>query len=253
MPNAFYQPGRDRAARVQDLFGAIAGRYDLINDLQSFGLHRFWKRRLLTLAQAGSGDRVLDLCCGTGDVALRFAGTGAAVVGVDFSRPMLAVAASRSQKLSREVLWVNGDALQLPFPDAAFQIVTVSYGLRNLADVEAGLREMLRVTLPGGRLLVLDFGKPRRAWLRAAYFAYLKHWVPLFGRVLCGDAATYGYILESLRHYPAQEGVAVMMRELGCRQVQVRNLLGGMMSINYAEKGEASTGTGAPSGARVFR
>lgn len=238
MPNTFYQPGKNRAARVRDLFGAIAARYDLINDLQSFGLHRFWKRRLLALAQARPGDRVLDLCCGTGDMALRFARAGAVVTGVDFSRPMLAVAASRSQKLNRTVLWVNGDALQLPFPEAAFQIVTVSYGLRNLADVEAGLREMLRVTSPAGCLLVLDFGKPRRAWLRAAYFAYLRHWVPLFGRVLCGDAATYGYILESLRHYPAQEGVAGMMRELGCRRVQVLNLLGGMMSINYGEKGE---------------
>ena len=239
MPNTFYQPGKNRATRVQDLFGAIAARYDLINDLQSFGLHRFWKRRLLDLAQARPGDRVLDLCCGTGDVALRFARTGAAVAGVDFSRPMLSVASVRSQKLGRAVLWVNGDALHLPFAEAEFKIVTVSYGLRNLADVEAGLREMLRVTVPSGRLLVLDFGKPPRGWLRAAYFAYLRHWVPVFGRVLCGDADTYGYILESLRDYPAQEGVAVMMRELGCRQVRVLNLLGGMMSINYGEKREA--------------
>ena len=237
MPNKYYQAGQERAAKVQDLFAAVAPRYDLINDLQSFGLHRYWKRRLLTLADPRPGLSALDVCCGTGDVALAFAKAGAQVVGVDFSDSMLAIARQRSSALNVPVHWVPGDALRLPFDAGHFDVVTVSYGLRNLADFDAGLREMHRVAKPGGRLLVLDFGKPRHRFLRASYFAYLRCWVPLFGRMLCGDAATYAYILESLRHYPAQEGVEAVMRQLRCEPVRVFNLLGGMMSINYGVKG----------------
>jgi demethylmenaquinone methyltransferase / 2-methoxy-6-polyprenyl-1,4-benzoquinol methylase len=237
MANTYYQPGEQRAARVRDLFAAIAPRYDLVNDLQSFGLHRYWKRRLPRLAQqAGSQQRVLDLCCGTGDVALQFARRGAEVMALDFSGPMLAVARARSLATASRVDWIQGDALGLPFPDSQFHVVTVSYGLRNLASVEQGLREMIRVAKPGGRLLVLDFGKPRQQWLRAAYFAYLQFWVPLFGRLLCGDAAAYGYILESLRQYPGQDGIAALLQQLGCERRMTLNLLGGMMSINYGEK-----------------
>jgi demethylmenaquinone methyltransferase/2-methoxy-6-polyprenyl-1,4-benzoquinol methylase len=238
MANRFYQPGEQRAARVHDLFAAVAPRYDLVNDLQSFGLHRFWKRRLLTLAKTGPGGRVLDVCCGTGDVALAFAKAGTHVWGLDFSDSMLAIAHERSQKANASVVWVNGDALRLPFPDRAFDVVTVSYGLRNLASVESGLGEMYRVAKPGGRLLVLDFGKPRGRMLRACYFAYLGHWVPIFGRILCGEAAAYAYILESLQAYPAQDGIAALMRKLRCRRVEIFNLLGGMMSINSGTKAE---------------
>jgi demethylmenaquinone methyltransferase/2-methoxy-6-polyprenyl-1,4-benzoquinol methylase len=235
MSNKFYQPGAQRAARVQDLFAAIAPRYDLINDLQSFGLHRLWKRRLLRLAHCAPKQRVLDLCCGTGDLALEFARAGASVVGLDFSGPMLAVARARCKAAGLAVTWVNGDALNPPLAEARFDVVAIGYGLRNLADVGEGLRQMIRLTRPGGRLLVLDFGKPRNVVLRNAYFFYLKHWVPMFGRWLCGEAETYGYILESLREYPAQEGVAALLQKFGCRQCVILNLLGGIMSINYAE------------------
>ena len=190
MANKFYQLGRDRAVKVQDLFGRIAARYDLVNDLQSLGLHRFWKRRLVNLACPEPHARILDLCCGTGDIALRFAGPSRVVIGADFSTPMLNEAVKRSRIAGVSVRWVQGDALDLPFRDASFDVVTIGYGLRNLADLSVGLQEMLRVTAPGGRLLVLDFGKPPNAWLRAAYFAYLRYWVPVFGRVLCGDAST---------------------------------------------------------------
>ncbi len=236
MANKFYQPGDARSSRVRELFSAIAPRYDLINDLQSFGLHRLWKRRLLRLADLPPDSRVLDLCCGTGDVALRFGSRGARVVGLDFSERMLEVACARSRLSNACLYWVKGDALALPFPDNQFDLVTISYGLRNLADLEQGLREMLRVVRPGGRVLVLDFGKPRNACLRAAYFAYLQYWVPVFGRALCGDSATYSYILESLRHYPGQEGVAALLRQLNADTIGVCELLGGMMSINYARK-----------------
>ena len=170
MSEGYYEPGEQRAAKVRDLFGAIAGRYDLLNDLQSFGLHRAWKRRLVRLAAMGPDRRALDVCCGTGDVALALAATGAEVVGVDFSEPMLSVARERKPAEAR-VRFLQGDALNLPFADASFDAVTISYGLRNLADIPAGLRELWRVARPGGRVLVLDFGKPANRFWRALYFA----------------------------------------------------------------------------------
>ena len=123
--------------------------------------------------------------------------------------------------------------MQLPYPDAQFDIVTVGYGLRNLASWETGLSEMVRVAKPGARLLVLDFGKPDNALWRAAYFSYLRLFVPLLGLLVCRNASAYAYILESLRHYPAQRGVEAWMRERGLTQVRVDNFLGGAMSINY--------------------
>lgn len=282
MGNKFYAPGAERAGKVHDLFAAIAPRYDLINDLQSFGLHRWWKRRMLRLARLRPGESALDLCCGTGDVALAMARTGARVVGLDFSDRMLAVARARSaqaaahgdrpqgkpwpeqrsipveverdHRLSSSNSWsrmsltfLRGDALRTPFCDEEFDAVTISYGLRNLENCEAGLCEMLRVLRTGGRLVVLDFGKPDNALWRAGYFSYLRWLVPGFGRLFCGDSATYGYILESLRHYPAQRGVAALMKKLHCHDVRILNLLGGVMSINYGVKGRR-----APTEPRLF-
>ena len=130
----------------------------------------------------------------------------------------------------------QGDALNLPFPAAQFSLVTVGYGLRNLADLDAGLREIWRVLQPGGRLLVLDFGKPDNALWRAAYFAYLRGAVPLFGLCFARNAAAYAYILESLHHYPAQRGVDEKLRALGAADTRIVNFLGGMMSLNVAVK-----------------
>ena len=239
MASPFYDPGEQRAAKVNDLFAAIARRYDRLNDLQSFGLHRRWKRRLVRLAQITPDARVLDVCCGTGDIALRLAEAGADVTGLDFSEPMLEVAWSKIRNPKSEIRnprFVHGDAQQLPFGDATFDIVTVSYGLRNLASWETGLREMARVAKPGGRLLVLDFGKPANPLWRALYFVYLRLAVPVLGRLFAGSADAYAYILESLRHYPAQLGVATKLRELGLADVQTINLLGGAMSIHRAVK-----------------
>lgn len=239
MPNKFFAPGGQRTERVGDLFAAIAPRYDLINDLQSLGLHRWWKRRLLALARPAPGLRALDLCCGTGDVALALARAGADTTGVDFSVPMLAVAEERRQKAKGEfekLKFIEGDALNLPFAENSFDFVTISYGLRNLASVDAGLREMARVARPGGKLLVLDFGRPdNRAW-RAAYFTYLRLVVPLFGKIFCGDAATHAYILESLRSYPPPREVAARLAAAGCGETRVVNLLGGVMSIQCGVK-----------------
>jgi len=238
MGNRFYEAGEGRAERVNDLFAAIAPRYDLINDLQSFGLHRWWKRRLIQFAAVQPGEAALDLCCGTGDVAFALAEAGARVTGMDFSAPMLAVAEARKVKVGEAAgpVFLQGDALRTPFPDAHFDVVTISYGLRNLASVDEGLREMWRVLKPGGRLLVLDFGKPDNAAWRGAYFAYLRFAVPVFGRLFCKNAAAYAYILESLQHYPAQRGVDEKLRALGAANARIVNFLGGVMSINVAEK-----------------
>ena len=237
MANIFYEPGSQRAAKVHDLFGGIAARYDLMNDVQSFGLHRVWKQKLVRLASPAPRARALDLCCGTGDIALALAKRGADVVGLDFSEPMLAVARQKTPHSATNVpQFLQGDAQQIPFADNSFEIVTVGYGLRNLASLENGLREMQRVTKPGGRMLALDFGKPDNTLWRAIYFGYLRFFVPLMGRIFCGNPAAYAYILESLKHYPAQRGVAEKMTALGLKNVRIINVLGGIMSINTAEK-----------------
>jgi demethylmenaquinone methyltransferase/2-methoxy-6-polyprenyl-1,4-benzoquinol methylase len=234
--NKFYQPGEQRAARVGDLFGEIAPHYDLINDLQSLGLHRRWKRRLVRMAAVQPGEKALDLCCGTGDIALALHQAGAEVAGVDFSPAMLAVARQRAGEPGPGMQFVRGDALHIPYCDSAFDIVTIGYGLRNLASWERGLEEMHRVARRGGRLLALDFGKPDLWFWRQAYFGYLRFFVPLLGRIFCRDSAPYAYIYESLKNYPAQRGVAEKLAALGCREVRVRNLLGGAMSIHFARK-----------------
>lgn len=243
MSNVYYAPGEARAGKVNDLFARIARRYDLINDLQSFGLHRRWKRRVVDLARAGAGTVALDLCCGTGDLAFGLAQRGAEVTGLDFSAQMLEVAAARLEKTAmaapRAPRFLQGDALTLPFSDESFDIVTMGYGLRNLASWERGLEEMHRVARPGARLVVLDFGKPPNRFWRTLYFTHLRISVPLIGLLFCGDASAYAYILESLKHYPAQLAVAEKMRALKLAQVRVINLLGGAMAINYGQKARA--------------
>ncbi len=240
MSNAFYAPGEQRAAKVNDLFARIARRYDLLNDLQSFGLHRIWKRRVAKLASVSPGAHALDLCCGTGDISFALAKRGAKTIGLDFSAQMLQVAEQRKRQLSDNLTstpnFLQGDAQQLPFENNRFDIVTVGYGLRNLTNWERGVDEMYRVAKPGGRMIVLDFGKPPNALWRTIYYTHLRLSVPLIGRLFCGNAQAYAYILESLKHYPAQLAVAEKMKQLKLNNVCVINLLGGAMAINFGEK-----------------
>jgi demethylmenaquinone methyltransferase / 2-methoxy-6-polyprenyl-1,4-benzoquinol methylase len=245
MTNEYYKPGEQRAAKVGQLFATIARRYDLINDIQSFGIHRRWKKRVLKLTRVQSGERALDLCCGTGDITFALAEKGAEVTGLDFSEPMLEVAREKCARINSSrnakspaagIQFIQGDAQQIPFPENAFDVLTIGYGLRNLANLDAGLRDMLRVTKPGGRFVALEFGKPANALWRTMYFGYLKFMLPIFGKIFCGDSAAYAYVLESLSHYPAQQGVAEKLAQFGWRNIRVLNLLGGVMSIHYAEK-----------------
>ncbi len=240
MGNEFYQPGAQRAEKVKELFTRVAPRYDLLNDLQSFGLHRYWKRRLIEQASPKLGLKALDVCCGTGDLALALAHHSVEVIGLDFSERMLEIARHRATQATREKFvrptFIAGDAQELPFPENTFDIITIGYGLRNLQDWRKGLAEMNRVAKPGGRALVLDFGKPENRLWRSIYFGYLRLFVPLLGLLFCHSASAYAYILESLIHYPAQTGVAAGMTELQMRNVRLKNFLGGVMSINSGEK-----------------
>ncbi len=243
MSNKYYKTGGQRAALVETLFEVLAPRYDLINDLQSLGLHRRWKKLLVRMAEVKPGQKALDLCCGTGDISFALHRAGAEVVGLDFSPAMLAVAQARAKKLPTcpgvpSLQFETGDAMRIAHDNSAFDIVSIGYGLRNLESWERGLEEMVRVARPGGRLLVLDFGKPENWLWRRIFFFYLRTVVPLLGKMLCHDAAALAYIDESLQAYPAQRGVAGKMNALGCREVRVRNLLGGGMSIHSCVKGD---------------
>jgi demethylmenaquinone methyltransferase/2-methoxy-6-polyprenyl-1,4-benzoquinol methylase len=223
----FYQPDEQRAEKVHELFATIARRYDLLNDIMSAGLHRRWKRRLVELA--GGPRDVLDLCCGTGDIAMMFR---ARVVGVDFTEEMLRVAATRDGHAH----WVRANALRLPFADNSFDVVSVGYGLRNLAEIERGLDEILRVLRPGGKMLSLDFGKPKNGFVRCLYFGYLRTILPILGRVYCGDPETHGYILVSLQSYGAQRGIRELMERCGYRDCGFDEFCWGAMAINFGSK-----------------
>jgi demethylmenaquinone methyltransferase/2-methoxy-6-polyprenyl-1,4-benzoquinol methylase len=222
----------ERQENVRQLFTRIAVRYDLINDLQSFGLHRYWKRAVIRRAGPLNGKRILDLCCGTGDLAFGLAGPERQVIGLDFTVAMLRQAMVRAEGSKRPVFFVQGDAQQLPFPDCSFDVVTMGYGLRNLADWRKGLSEIHRILVPGGKVLILEFGKPPSPLLRSAYFSYLKFFVPLLGLTFAGDLAAYRYILDSLQRYPGQDGVDQELQRLNFATAEVVNILGGTMSIN---------------------
>lgn len=234
MKENYYAPGEERAAKVQRLFASIASRYDLLNDLQSFGLHRYWKNQLVKITGPQPNETILDLCSGTGDIAFLFSEKGSRVVGADFTLPMLNVAYQRDT--SESIAWIQADALALPFRDESVDIVTVGYGLRNLRQFRDGLAEMLRVLRPGGRLAILEFGKPDNRFWRTVYFSYLRMCVPVFGKLFAGNTAAYAYILESLHHYPGQHGINEMLAGLPTRNRSIRSFLGGVMTINYAEK-----------------
>jgi demethylmenaquinone methyltransferase / 2-methoxy-6-polyprenyl-1,4-benzoquinol methylase len=252
----FYSPDQHRAEKVRELFATIARRYDLLNGLMSLGLNRRWKQRLAQLAErelrteSGKPKEVLDLCCGTGDVALAFARCRPQthVVGVDFTAEMLRVAAVRCSRLEHfgatsRIQLLQADALRLPFPGNAFDVVSVGYGLRNLADldparsgIEAGLREILRVLRPGGKLLSLDFGKPDSRLWRIVYFGYLRIVPPALSRLFCGDADTHAYIVPSLQNCPSQRELKTQMEQCGYADCGFEEFCGGAMAINFGRK-----------------
>ena len=240
MTNKYLSYDAERAPKVRQMFSRLAWRYDLVNDIMSFGLHRRWKRQTVDRALGGgrrpAAGRVLDLCCGSGDLCFIAEEKGAgAVVGADFTLPMLAVARRRRERDGRRSRFVQADALKLPFSDDAFDAITISYGLRNVADLDAALREMRRVLAPGGRAVVLDFGKPDGRVAAALYGAFLHTMMPAVGWLFHGDPQTYLYIPESLERFPAQRGVERMMQAAGFSNVRCENRLLGTMGIHVGE------------------
>lgn len=242
MSNKYLSYDDQRAPKVREMFSRLAKRYDLVNDVMSFGMHRKWKREAVRLAIGGiprRPARVLDLCCGTGDMSFLAEELGASsVVGADFTLPMLSIARRRAREERRRPGFVAADALHLPFRDGAFDAVTVGYGLRNVADPGKALREMRRVLAPSGRIVVLDFGKPDNPVARSLYFAYLKTMMPAVGWIFHGDPETYLYIPASLDRYPAQRGVEQMMKESGLVHVRYEDRLLGTMGLNIGEAPE---------------
>ncbi|MGE5345839.1 MAG: ubiquinone/menaquinone biosynthesis methyltransferase [Acidithiobacillales bacterium] len=239
MPNRFLSEGDQRAPKVREMFSLLAGRYDLVNDIMSAGLHRKWKRETVCLALEGRRGpvRLLDLCCGTGDIAFlaEESDREARVTGADFTLPMLGVAMRRKAARGHCGQFVQADALRLPFRRGAFDAITIGYGLRNVADPERALAEMRRVLAPGGRLVVLDFGKPSSrlaAWL---YQGFLHSVMPLMGWLFHRDPETYLYIPESLKAFPAQRGVEELMRRTGFVGARHENRLLGAMGLNIGE------------------
>ena len=225
------ETGRLTADGVRGMFDRIAPVYDAMNRVMTAGLDRRW-RRITAEAVARPGARVLDACCGTGDLALACRRAGAEVTGLDFSERML----ERARRKEPAIEWVQGDALALPFADASFDGATVGFGVRNLEDLEAGLRELRRVLRPGGRLGVLEITRPR-GLLRPFYRVWFDGVVPLLGKVLPGGAA-YAYLPASVRRFPEPDALAELLRGAGFADVRYRLFAGGIVALHVAEAAE---------------
>jgi demethylmenaquinone methyltransferase/2-methoxy-6-polyprenyl-1,4-benzoquinol methylase len=211
------------------MFDRIAPVYDAMNRAMTLGLDRRW-RRLTAQAVVGPGDRVLDACCGTGDLALAGRDAGGDVVGVDFSERML----ERARRKAPDLEWRHADAMALPFEDAAFDVVTVAFGVRNLPDLETGLRELARVTRPGGRLGCLEITRPH-GLLRPFFRLWFDGLVPLAGKVLPGGSA-YTYLPASVRRFPGPQDLAAAVGAAGWADVEWRLLGGGIVALHVARK-----------------
>lgn len=212
------------------MFDTVARRYDLTNDLMTAGIQRSWRRSMVDAVAPRPGDLVLDLAAGTGCSSEPFFDRGATAVPCDFSVGML-----RQGKKDRPALpFVAGDGTRLPFLDDTFDAVTISYGLRNFVDPVAGLREMLRVTRPGGRLVVCEFSRPTSPALRTVYLDGFMRALPAIASVTASAADAYVYLAESIRAWPDQEGLAAMVAEAGWRAPEWRNLTGGIVALHRA-------------------
>ena len=234
-------PVGEKQKLVGEVFSSVAGKYDLMNDLMSLGIHRVWKRYFVGTCQVKRGDRVLDLAGGTGDIALllrdRVGATGSIVLG-DINGEMLKV--GRDRMIDRGVVagieFVECNAQSLPFPDASFDLVTIAFGLRNVTDKDAALREMQRVLKVGGQARVLEFSEVTAQWFKPIYDFHSFKVLPNLGRLFAGDADSYQYLAESIRKHPPQAELRGMMEAAGFARCQYKNLSAGIVAIHTGYK-----------------
>jgi demethylmenaquinone methyltransferase/2-methoxy-6-polyprenyl-1,4-benzoquinol methylase len=222
------------------MFAGIAGRYDLLNHLLSGNTDKRWRRLVAKRLQPSlslEGARALDVACGTGDLALALAEkTGAFVVGTDFCRPMLEIAAGKTQANGAEIPYVEGDALKLPFADQSFDAVSIAFGLRNLSSVEDGLKELWRVLKPTGCAAILEFSRPVVPGFRALFHFYFTRVLPKLGGMISGSPGAYEYLPDSVSRFPDQKLLVAMMREAGFDQVEYQNLTGGIAALHMGTR-----------------
>ena len=234
-------PVGEKQKLVGEVFSSVAGKYDLMNDAMSLGIHRVWKRWFVATSQVRKGDRVLDLAGGTGDIAAllreRVGDAGEIVLG-DINGEMLRVGRDRMTDRGnvRGFEYVQCNAQALPFPDASFDLVTIAFGLRNVTDKDAALREMLRVLKPGGQARVLEFSEVQAEWFKPIYDFHSFKVLPRLGKLFAGDADSYQYLAESIRKHPPQAQLKAMMEEAGFDRCEFRNLTGGIVAAHTGYK-----------------
>jgi demethylmenaquinone methyltransferase / 2-methoxy-6-polyprenyl-1,4-benzoquinol methylase len=230
----------ETAAQVQAMFERIAGIYDLMNTAMTAGLHHSWRARAADRAELTDGCRALDVCCGTGDLAIelrRRCGPGGSVIGADFSERMLELARQKAARLGiTGVSFEWADALELPYEDARFDAVTAGFGVRNLADLQRGVDEMARTLKPGGRVVILEITQPRRAPLSWFHRLWFDRIVPRLG-ALAGDRDAYSYLPQSVKRFPPPEGLAAAMDRAGLDRIRWTLLAGGIIAIHSGVRG----------------
>ncbi|MFQ3228429.1 MAG: bifunctional demethylmenaquinone methyltransferase/2-methoxy-6-polyprenyl-1,4-benzoquinol methylase UbiE [Pseudomonadales bacterium] len=231
----------EKAGKVADVFHSVASNYDLMNDLMSAGVHRLWKRMTIEMSGVRSGNKVLDIAGGTGDLAAKFSrivGKDGYVVLADINESMLKVGRDRLMDLGvvDNVKFSQSDAQYLPFPDNTFDIITIAFGLRNVTDKELALKSMLRVLKPGGRLLVLEFSKPGNPVLSKIYDTYSFSILPKLGKLFADDAESYQYLAESIRMHPDQHTLMGMMNDAGFTNTDFHNMTGGVVALHRGVK-----------------
>jgi len=231
----------DKAKRVRGVFDSVAGNYDLMNDLMSMGVHRLWKRFAVELAGVRSGQKILDLASGTGDLAARFSGLvgpEGLVVMSDINAAMLNEGRSRMVDDGHigNIQYSQINAEQIPFPDNTFDCITIGFGLRNVTDKQAALNSMYRALKPGGRLLVLEFSHPTTRPLQSVYDLYSFKLLPLMGKLVAKDEESYRYLAESIRMHPDQESLKEMFVSAGFEDCDYHNLTGGIVAVHRGFK-----------------
>ncbi|MDA7550985.1 MAG: bifunctional demethylmenaquinone methyltransferase/2-methoxy-6-polyprenyl-1,4-benzoquinol methylase UbiE [Paracoccaceae bacterium] len=230
----------EKAGRVQGVFGSVASRYDIMNDVMSGGIHRLWKDAMMDWLAPRSGQKLLDVAGGTGDIAYRFlkrAGQGHATV-LDLTEEMLVEGRKRAEasQMIDQLDWSVGDAMALPFPDNGFDVYTISFGIRNVTRPQDALNEAFRVLRPGGRLMVLEFSQIPNPAMQWAYDKYSFNLIPLMGQLIANDRDSYQYLVESIRKFPDQETFLKMVRSAGFENAKYRNLTAGVACLHSGWK-----------------